>query len=256
MFPHYFASKRGKMKAHILVVDDEPVTRQSLTDILRLEGYNVSAVANGEAAVDYIRMYSVDLMVLDLRMPGMGGLEVVRVLGQMSPDTEIVLLTAHGSMESAVEALRHRVHDYLLKPASPNQILESVQRGLVRRAAKLEARRQGTPVLTEVSMNTSILDDGTEVDVSRRTVRKGDIAIQLTPAEGHLLKVFIENMGKVFTHRELVLLVQGYDVSQREAQEILRPLVSRLRHKLELFPVLYESIVSVRGTGYVFETKK
>ena len=77
----------------------------------------------------------------------------------------------------------------------------------------------------------------------------------LTPAEGHLLKVFVENPAKVFTHRELVLLVQGYDVSQREAQEILRPLVSRLRHKLESFPPLYERIVSVRGTGYVFESE-
>jgi DNA-binding response OmpR family regulator len=134
--------------------------------------------------------------------------------------------------------------------------MESVQRGLARRAAKMEARRQGAPVLADVSLGISMLGDDTEVDVSRRTVRKGEVAIQLTPAEGHLLKVFIENVDKVFTHRELVLLVQGYDVSQREAQEILRPLVSRLRHKLEPFPVLYDSIVSVRGTGYVFEAKK
>jgi DNA-binding response OmpR family regulator len=70
-----------------------------------------------------------------------------------------------------------------------------------------------------------------------------------------LLKVFLENKGKVYSHRELVLLVQGYDVSQREAQEILRPLVSRLRHKLEPFPTLFERIVSVRGTGYVFESE-
>src|SRR5512147_953080 len=116
--------------AHILVVDDEPVTRQSLTDILRLEGYNVASVANGEAAVDYIRIYSVDLMLLDLRMPGMSGLEVIKVTSQLSPDTEIIMLTAHGSMETAVEALRQRIHDYLLKPASPAQVLESVARGL------------------------------------------------------------------------------------------------------------------------------
>ena len=243
------------MKAHILVVDDEPITRQSLTDILRLEGYNVASVPNGEAAVDYIRMYSVDLMLLDLRMPGMGGLEVVRVLGQMSPDTEIIMLTAHGSMESAVEALRHRVHDYLLKPASPNQILESVQRGLVRREAKIEQRRQRGVSGIETRSPQMILDDGTEVDLERRAVSKGDAIVQLTPAEGHLLKVFVENVGKVYSHRELVLLVQGYDVSQREAQEILRPLVSRLRHKLEPFPELHERIVSVRGTGYVFEAK-
>jgi len=241
------------MKAHILVVDDEPITRQSLTDILRLEGYNVSSVPNGEAAVDYIRMYSVDLIVLDLRMPGMGGMEVVRALGQMSPDTEIILLTAHGSMETAVDALRHRVHDYLLKPASPKQILESVERGLIRRALKLEQRRKGDGDMQDVSPVVIRFDDGTAVDTTRRTVERGSETIQLTPAEGHLLKVFVENPGKVFSHRELVLLVQGYDVSQREAQEILRPLVSRLRHKIEPFPALYDRIASVRGTGYLFE---
>ena len=71
-----------------------------------------------------------------------------------------------------------------------------------------------------------------------------------------MLKVFLGNAGKVFSHRELVLLVQGYDVSQREAQEILRPLVSRLRHKLDAFPSLHERIVSVRGTGYVYEPEE
>ena len=237
-------------KANILVVDDEPVTRQSLTDILRLEGYSVSAVANGEAAVDYIRTYSVDLMILDLRMPGMSGLEVIKVTTQLSPDTEIIMLTAHGSMETAVEALRHRIHDYLLKPASPAQVLESVSRGLARRKTRIEARRTATSEL-----NPPLITFGdVTIDLIRRLVSNSETTVQLTPAEGHLLKVFLENPGKVFTHRELVLLVQGYDVSQREAQEILRPLISRLRNKLEVFPGIHDRIISVRGTGYLFET--
>lgn len=236
------------MKINILVVDDEPVARQSLSDILRLEGYNVTAVANGEQAVEHVRNYAVDLIVLDLKMPGMNGLDVVQVVNQVSPDTEIILLTAFGSMESAVEALRQRVHDYLLKPASPGQILESVRRGLERREIRLNQRESKE---SEVLAFTT--SDGTEVDLMRRTVTRGSQVESLTPAEGHLLKVFLENAGKVYSHRELVLLVQGYDVSQREAQEILRPLVSRLRHKLEPFPTLFERIVSVRGTGYVFE---
>jgi DNA-binding response OmpR family regulator len=234
------------MKSNILVVDDEPVARQSLSDILRLEGYHVIAVANGESAVDHIRKYAVDLIVLDLKMPGMNGMDVVQVVNQISPDTEIILLTAFGSMETAVEALRQRVHDYLFKPASPNQILESVRKGLERRDVKLKEREQ-----EEVQVYTT--KDGIEVDLMRRTVSYKNVTESLTPAEGHLLKVFLANAGKVFSHRELVLLVQGYDVSQREAQEILRPLVSRLRHKLGVFPSLYERIVSVRGTGYVYE---
>lgn len=238
------------MKINILVVDDEPVARQSLSDILRLEGYNVSAVANGEQAVEHVRNHAVDLIVLDLKMPGLNGLDVVQVVNQISPDTEIILLTAFGSMESAVEALRQRVHDYLLKPASPGQILESVKRGLERRDARLRQKEN-----KDVEVWVFTTSDGTEVDLMRRTVTRGSQVESLTPAEGQLLKVFLENMGKVYSHRELVLLVQGYDVSQREAQEILRPLVSRLRHKLEPFPTLFERIVSVRGTGYVFEPK-
>jgi DNA-binding response OmpR family regulator len=241
------------MKANILVVDDEPVARQSLTDILRLEGYHVTAVPNGESAVDHIRMYAVDLIVLDLRMPGMNGLDVMQVVGQIAPETEVILLTAHGSMESAVEALRHRVHDYLLKPASPAQILESVKRGLERRSGRLQ-KHQASSDATEPGL--ARFSDGTEIDLQRRVVKRAGKTEFLTPAEGHLLKVFIENIGKVFSHRDLVLLVQGYDVSQREAQEILRPLVSRLRHKLEPFPMLFERIISVRGTGYVFEQEK
>jgi DNA-binding response OmpR family regulator len=244
------------MKANLLVVDDEPITRQSLTDILRLEGYNVSSVPNGEAAVDYIRMYTVDLIVLDLRMPGMGGMEVVRALSQLSQDTEIVLLTAHGSMETAVDALRHRVHDYLLKPASPKQIIESVERGLSRRTYKMQQRKNGNVETTDIKPLLVQLADGTAVDTTRRIVMRGNATIQLTPAEGHLLKVFIENPGKVYSHRELVLLVQGYDVSQKEAQEILRPLVSRLRRKIENIPLLYKHIISVRGTGYTFDVRE
>src|SRR5512143_3429204 len=97
-------------KANLLVVDDEPVERQTLTDILRLEGYHVVAVANGEAAVDHIRLNSVDLMVLARRMPAMNGREVVNVVNRIAPDAESVRLTAHGSMESAIEALRSQVH--------------------------------------------------------------------------------------------------------------------------------------------------
>jgi DNA-binding response OmpR family regulator len=235
------------MKYNILVVDDESIARQSLSDILRLEGYNVTPIANGELAVEHIRRYSVDLILLDLKMPGMNGLDVVQVVSQISPDTEIILLTAYGSMESAVEALRQRVHDYLLKPASPMQMLDSVKRGLERRAARIAENSD------ESNSQLFNLPDGTEVDLMRRIVTCGDSEESLTPAEGHLLKVFLENTGKVFSHRELVLLVQGYDVSQREAQEILRPLVSRLRHKLNAFPGIYKRIVSVRGTGYVFE---
>jgi DNA-binding response OmpR family regulator len=243
------------MKPNILVVDDEPVARQSLSEILRLEGYSVNAVPNGQAAVEYVRTHPVDLMIVDLRMPGMDGLEVVQVVNSVSPETEVILLTAFGTTESAIQALRLRVHDYLLKPAPPSQVINTVKKGLARRDARLKARG-GTALEVDESELEIFLKDETHIDLSRRVIKHKKQVVHLTPAEGRLLRVLIENPGRVFTHRELVLLVQGYDTSQREAPEILRPLVSRLRHKLESFPALTESIVSVRGTGYLYEAEK
>jgi len=244
------------MKSNILVVDDEPVARQSLSEILRLEGYIVNSVPNGQAAVEYVRTHPVDLMVVDLRMPGMDGLEVVQVINQVSPETEVILLTAFGTTETAIQALRLRVHDYLLKPAAPTQVINSVKKGLSRRDARLKSRGGTSTMDIDESVAEFSLKDGTHIDLSRRQIRKKDTLIHLTPAEGRLLRVLIENPGRVYSHRELVLLVQGYDTSQREAPEILRPLVSRLRHKLEAFPSLSDRIVSVRGTGYLYEGDK
>ena len=240
-------------RANILVVDDEPVERQTLTEILRLEGYHVSAVANGEAAVDYVRLNPVDLILLDLRMPGMSGLDVIKVINRHLPEVEIILFTAHGSMESAIEALRNRVQDYLLKPASASQILESVARGLTRRAVRLQSQARQENGLNGTENAIVAMGDGTVIDFGRRFIRSGSKNVFLTPAEGRLLRIFAENISKVFTHRELVLLVQGYSTTQQEAPEILRPLVSRLRQKLASIPSLMKRIVSVRGTGYVFE---
>ncbi len=242
------------MKSNILVVDDEPVARQSLTDILKLEGYTVASAPNGQAAVEYVRTQNVDLMIVDLKMPGMDGLEVVQVVNQVSPETEVILLTAYGSTETAIQALRLRIHDYLLKPASPAQILATVKKGLARRSSK--SRLNNSILDADVGQEVFSLKDGTSVDLSRRQIRYKNKVEHLTPAEGRLLRILMENKGKVFSHRELVLLVQGYDTTQREAPEILRPLVSRLRHKLEQFPSLSEQVISVRGTGYLYEGEK
>ena len=102
------------MKAKILVVDDEKVARKSLADILRLEGYEVAEVEDGSNALEVLEAKEIDLMLLDIRMPGMDGIEVMQKASELAPDTEIIMLTAHGSMESAVESLRYGAHDYLI----------------------------------------------------------------------------------------------------------------------------------------------
>jgi len=242
------------MKYNMLVVDDEQVARQSLSEMLKLEGYLVTSAPNGQVAIEHARANTVDVMIVDLKMPGMDGLEVIQVLNEISPDTEVILLTAYGSIESAVQSLRLRIHDYLLKPASPSQIISTVKKALAHKLARAQARNPEIDDTDEVIVVT--LKDGTVVDLALRQIKHKSKVEHLTPAEGRLLRILIKNEGKVFSHRELVLLVQGYDTSQREAPEILRPLVSRLRHKLEKFPILSEKVISVRGTGYVYKGKE
>ncbi len=256
------------MKGNILVVDDEAAARQSLAEILRLEDYRVTAVENGELALAHVEAESFDLMLLDIKMPGMGGVEVLRRTVKAAPDCKIILLTAHGSMESAIEAVRQGAHDYLVKPASPADILASVSRAISERSDADRRRRlieqmesslqqlkdvegieNAVPVLTALIT----LENGVKVDLERREIWHDDEKVMLTPTEGKLMRVLLENRGRVLSHKELVMLVQGYQTTEWEAPEILRPLVSRLRRKLARFPGGKGWIVNIRGTGYVFD---
>jgi len=256
------------MTIKILVVDDEKAARKSLADILRLEGYDVDAVDDGSKALELLDVQSFDLMLLDIRMPGVDGVEVMQKAIEISPDTQIILLTAHGSMESAIEALRYGAHDYLIKPSSPQEILSSVASALAQHAETQHKRLlldqlenslqqlknvEGVSQANVVGQRVVNLPDGVMVDLARREIWRGNERVTLTPTEGKLLKVLFENKGRVMSHKDLVFLVQGYEITDWEAPEVLRPLVSRLRRKLSVFPNGDEWIVNVRGTGYVFD---
>jgi DNA-binding response OmpR family regulator len=256
------------MKGKILVVDDEAAARKSLADILRLEDFNVTAAENGQTALERLEEDPYDLMLLDIKMPGMSGVEVLKKASALAPELKIILLTAHGSLESAIEAIRQGAHDYLIKPASPSEILASVTRGMNERSDAARRKRlieqlesslqqlkdaegieQSTPLLSSILS----LGQGIKVDLERREIWLGEMKVMLTPTEGKLMKVLLENRGRVLSHKELVLLVQGYKTTDWEAPEILRPLVSRLRRKLADFPGGKDWIKNIRGTGYVFD---
>lgn len=256
------------MKGNILVVDDEAAMRISLAEILQLEGYTVSVAENGEIAVDFLERDGYDLMLLDLKMPGMDGVEVLKRAAEISPDCKVILLTANATLESAIEAVRMGAQDYLLKPASPGDILSSVSRAIneltdadrrrrlieqleasVQQLKDVEGIEQPAPGISPVIT----LGEGIMVDLDRREIWQGENKVVFTPTEGKLMKVLLQNRGRVLSHQELVLLVQGYKTSDWEAPEILRPLVSRLRRKLAQFPNGRQWIKNVRGTGYVFD---
>lgn len=114
------------MKGTILVVDDEDVARRSVTKILQLEGYQVHAAEDGNVALETLSSGSFDAILLDLRMPGIDGVEVMHQAAKIAPETQIILLTAHGSLVSAIEALHYQAFDYLLKPIAPADLLKSV----------------------------------------------------------------------------------------------------------------------------------
>jgi DNA-binding response OmpR family regulator len=282
---------------HLLVVDDEETARTSLGEILRLEGYQVETASDGEIAIRLIDQHlqqgtAYDLILLDLKMPGVDGLEVLRFITQLTPELAdlnrptVILLTAHGSLESAIEALRYGAHDYLIKPSSPDQIIKSVSQALELRrdrkhkvnlinelevsikrlkaidgpeaasSAKANSKTEKKAKKSEAAIYQ--LTDKVNIDLARREIhftgyKNEKQQSKLTPTEGKLMQVFLENPKRVFTHRELVARVQGYDVKEWEAAEVLRPLVSRLRRKLCRIPGGEAWIVSIRGTGYVFD---
>lgn len=257
------------MKGKILVVDDEKAMRKSLEDILGLEGYQVEAVKDGKTAIERLDVNSYDLMLLDLKMPGIGGLEVMKHAAEAAPDCRVIMLTAHGSLESAIEALRQGAHDYILKPVKPEELVKSVAEGISERMdserkqlllAQMEASIQelrgsesnGEPV--DVSRTVMVLGGNVKIDLERREIwTSEEDKVQLTPTEGKLMQILLENRGKVLSHKDLVFLVQGYQTTDWEAPEIMRPLVSRLRRKLAHFEGGDNWIVNVRGTGYVFD---
>lgn len=249
------------MKATILVVDDEEITRQTLAEILRLGEYQVDTESNGEDAIRRAQEKAYGVILLDVRMPGLSGIDTLQALSKVSPRSQVILLTGYGSLESAIEAVRYQAADYLLKPVSSEEILDAVRRALMRTDRKEQPILSESPARyrelstreTLINNNLIILGHGAALDLTRRWIICRAIRVDLTRAETRLLEVLIENHGKVVSQTDLVQGVQGYEVSDAEATNIMRPLVSRLRSKLKQIPGYANALKNVRGAGYVLE---
>lgn len=256
------------MTAKILIVDDEKAVRDSLEELLILEEYQVETAASGEESLEMMEKKEFDLVLLDIKMPGVSGVEVMRQVKKYYPDTKVIVLTGHGSLESAIEAIRSGAEDYMLKPYESSDILVSIGKALTEKAAKqrkellIEQLESSIDQLKDVegirtpevpARRVINLSQGIMVDLERREMWRGGERVHLTPTEGKLLSVFLENRGRVMTHKEIVFLVQGYESTEWEAPEVLRPMISRLRKKLVTFSGVEEWVTNVRGTGYLFD---
>ena len=274
----------GVETAQVLVVDDEGANRYSVSKTLQRVGYIVSEAASGEEALDFVNGQEYDVVLTDIRMQGIDGVELLRRIKERSPDAIVILMTGYASLGTAVEALRLGAHDYLIKPSTSQDIRQSVSRGierarnLRRRRRLLDAIKSDVFELTRADRDaaTAALDTSPPDDLDRQiyddiipdsgsssmqlgplTVHTGryqisvdDKPIDLTPTEFDLLLYLAAHRGRVVPCHELVREVRGYTVDEAEAREVIRPHVSNLRRKLKDAGQDADLIVNVRGIGY------
>ncbi len=256
----------------ILVVDDETAERVTLGEVLRLEGYRVSLAASGEQALAMVRQEPpFDLAILDLRLPGMDGLQVLDGIRRTSAETIVILITGYGTLETAVQALRKGAYDFLLKPCPVEEVLAAVRRAL----SELQAGRQRRVLMTQLQNTLQALiatTEGLALEPVREPTKEdsvlvvGDVQIdrgkhlvtyrgqpvELTPTEFRLLECLIERVDEVCTPQDLVRCAQGYETDAWGARSIVRVHIRRLRRKLEPDPENPRYILNVRGVGYLF----
>ena len=262
------------MSGQILIVDDEESILFSLKRALKRDGHEVWTAKDGYQALHLLQHHVFDLILTDLKMEGIDGVEVMRQAQAISPDTAIIMLTGYATLESAIEALRHGVIDYLVKPCSSADVRSSVEKGLARRFREVRRRQllhQMSSSLAElredVSLSTqsptpspapvepsppAILRHGNlTIDLQRHRAALEGRKVDLTPTEFKLLAHLAENADRVTGCSELVLKAHGYQVSESEARKVIRPHITNLRQKLGASPDTKPYILNVRGVGYV-----
>ncbi len=228
----------SELKGNILVVDDEPQITRVLKTTLSSQGYGVRSAGDGQEALDEMKGWPPDLIITDLRMPTMDGLELCRRVRKDSR-IPIIVLSVKGEEPIKVEALDAGADDYITKPFSVNELLARVRAALRRSAVKEEA---GMPLIEAGDFRIDI--PGRSVTVKGRDVR-------LTPKEFDLLVYMARNPGKVLTHRALLAAVWG--ANSVEQPEYLRVFVGHLRKKLEPEENSRPYIITEPWVGYRFD---
>jgi DNA-binding response OmpR family regulator len=253
----------------ILIVDDEPGIRFILERTLSREGYILDNAASGREALDKLEQDRYDLMLLDLRLGDMDGLQVLRSIRERDPELVVLILTGYGTMESSVEALRLGAFDYLFKPAPPDMIRERVREGLAQREksnqrqallAQIETLRQAISELEAAS------EQQTPPKNDARFLRSGKLVIDrfhriatldgnlldLTTTEYELLLSLASASPAPVSPRQLLKTAMGYDAEDIEAREIVKWHIHHLRRKIEPDSANPRYIKNIRYKGYMW----
>ena len=221
--------------SRILVVDDEPEIRRFLRASLRAQQYEVLEASNGTQALELVTQRQPDLMILDLGLPDIDGVEITRRIREWS-QVPIIILSVRDREKDKIEALDVGADDYLTKPFGVGELMARMR--VVMRRISPEAQE---PVFAV---------KGLKMDLSRHLVTLADKEIILTPTEFDLLRVLIQNAGKVITHRQLIQKVWGS--GYEDESSLLRVNISNLRHKIEPDPNQPYYILTELGVGYRF----
>jgi len=264
------ATSKDNFSKKILVVIENLTIREFIIAMLLKDEYEVLPVTNGQSALATLEAEDISVALIAIDILDMSGAKILQKTNEISPNTKIILLAENGSMETVIEAIRYNAHEYVLQPYDPEEIMASITKAI----AKLDKEKRIRMLVQQIddalqelkelmgyagkpksSQRVISLPDGVSLDLARREMWRGAEKEHLTPTEAKLLEIFVMNWGRVISHEELAFLILGYEVSDDEAPEILRPLISRLRRKLDSFPEGKKWITSVRGVGYVFDAE-
>jgi len=225
-------------KTHVLVVDDDPAISRLVSTNLKARGYEVLTAADGEEALEVIDQETVNLIILDIMMPRLDGMEVCRRVREWSR-VPIIMLSARGDEKGKVDCLELGADDYLTKPFGIAELIARVKTAL---------RHSDTGKATP--LQTTFTSGDLEINFPARRVTLDGTEIKLTPTEFTLLQQLVVNADKVLTHSMLLQRVWGEEYFSEK--EYLRVFVGRLRRKIEKNPENPRYIVTVPGVGYHF----
>lgn len=233
-----YAERMDVDPERILVVDDDPNVAEVVSRYLEVAGYRVETVSDGAVGLDRALADPPMLVILDLMLPGMDGLEVCRRLRTASP-TPVIMLTAKGSESDRVIGLELGADDYVSKPFSAKELTARVKAVLRRASGPLAGAVPGTP--------SELIDGDLVVDVAGRQATLGNVLLTLTAREFELLVFLMRHPGRAFRREDLLGSVWGYSIGDSATVTVH---VRRLREKIEIDPGHPERITTVWGVGY------